>query len=322
MTMAKPFDLSAVWEHDDFRVQKTNLSPDAVLPAESLGQGVIYTPRIRSIRQTFAGAPTRRTILDRPGQGLMYLWNPTDVAGIVNVGKRPVDLFHVEVTYGEELTASLFESKETIAEATLYLLNRKWPESFKSSVRADLNAIGALALPFATSSIPSMEDIARANRAKEDLEIKLSWLGKAARVRGFSFEGLLSAGIRGVQGAAFGGGGGLGAGGGGRGGGGGGPEGGDNPFDPTVEVTANTKDSDGKNAIDGCTVFYNTYALGKSESKADEFPCLSTPTKCKISVGKYWMWARKKSAVGEKRPIIVGKPFSPSMTVDLQLPLP
>jgi hypothetical protein len=316
--MAGPAQLESVWKHRDFSIRKTSLESEATLSAKKLGYGVIYSPKIGVTRLTFPKAVMPPITLDQTKQGLMYLRNPADITGIRNESKRPVDLFQVELKYGPRLKRSFLEDDDKIAAATMYLLNGRWPEAFKASVRTDLNAIGSLARSLATHSEPLPADIQRARRAKQDLEFKLSWFGAASRrVRRPGGSGQLNAARgRAPSGGGTGGGSGGGSGGGGGWFGGGGAP----PFDPMVDVTVNTKDAKGATPVQGYVIWYNSFGNEDDLSGAEEFSEVSTPTTESIPVGKYTMWAEKESQKSKMRIINVGRPYKTSQIVDLIVP--
>jgi hypothetical protein len=55
-------------------------------------------------------------------------------------------------------------------------------------------------------------------------------------------------------------------------------------------------------------------------SGAEQFSLVSTPTTESLPVGKYTMWAEKKTQSSNKRIINVGRPYKASQMVDLLVP--
>ena len=93
----------------------------------------------------------------------------------------------------------------------------------------------------------------------------------------------------------------------------------DQPPDPVVEVTVNTKDKDGK-ASAGCEVWYVTAFYNGVADRAVKFDQLSTPTAQRLMVGAYVMWTERDARRGESRPVRVGENRVRQMLVDLPSP--
>jgi hypothetical protein len=91
------------------------------------------------------------------------------------------------------------------------------------------------------------------------------------------------------------------------------------PRDPVVSVTVNTKDKDGK-AQPGCEVWYVTAFYNGIENRAVKFDQLSTPTSQPLMVGAYLMWTAREAKRGEPRPVRVGDNRVTQMLVDLPAP--
>jgi hypothetical protein len=156
----------------------------------------------------------------------------------------------------------------------------------------------------------------RAKLAKEDLEFKLQWLagvsGKLgtpassgwgtpasgkSETRFYSLYSIADLGDRGPGGWSA-------------------PSA---PLDPIVNVTVNTKDSNGAD-VRGCKVFANAYAHGDDENEAVTFSRMSTPTTEPLPVGRYKMWAARGNLKGPLDAIGVGRANQRDQTVDLIAP--
>jgi len=294
--MTEKFQLTPVWDDENFLVQKGVLEARAKLPGVELGHGLIYYPGVQTVRHRLLPDVVRgQPILEETRRNFRYLWNPGHISEIVNEGRKPIDLVCVKLNYDPKLTGAL--SEDSAAAATAHLLHGRWPQAFKSALRTDLEAIGRLATPFVNDLIPSAEDILRATRAKEDLEFKLAWFAAASIELGMTSYSFWSPGVRILGGSSR----------------------GSPSFDPSVTVTVNTKSADGTRDVPGWRVWANAYASTDPKG-ARPFERLSTPTTGRLDVGKYNMWAEKGELKGEILPVSVGNisaPFESEQTVDL-----
>jgi hypothetical protein len=308
--MAESAQLEQVWKHKDFYIQKTSLESQARLSAKNLGRGVIYAPELWKSLRAFPQARVGHAAVGHGRQSEFYLWNPIDTAEIVNAGGGAPRFLLVGLNYNPSLRKYLGRDNAKLVAATMYLLDPRWPKSFRDSVRADLLAIGGLAQSYARHTEPSVDDIARAERAKRDLEVKLAWFGKALQKAG---SGLKWLGYR-MKGGGTGGVGGSG------GGGDKSPWEGDLP-DTKVRVLVTTKDVDGITEVKGWRVFANRLIFGDDWTNAEKFYKLSEPkTERLLDVGAWTMWAQKgkvgeRDVVGERVIIDVQPP--PKLEVDL-----
>ncbi|HEY6768014.1 MAG TPA: hypothetical protein VI386_24940 [Candidatus Sulfotelmatobacter sp.] len=308
--MALPFQLEAVWDNEDFYVHKGVLDAQATLPGVELGDGMIYYAGVQKVKhRILSSLVAEQPVLGETGRGLRCVWNEGRFTEIVNEGTKPINLFRVGLTYDPELERAF---SHDIAAATVHLVHGKWPHAFETSVGADLKAIGLLAKPFATGAQPSSKDVLRAKLAKEDLEFKLQWFAGASGKLGTPGSSGWGTRTSGKSGTRFyslysiaGPGGGWSA-----------PSA---PLDPIVNVTVNTKDSNGGD-VRGCKVFANAYAHGDDENEAVTFSRMSTPTTEPLPVGRYKMWAARGNLKGPLDAIGVGRGNQRDQTVDLIAP--
>lgn len=294
--MAGSFERKPIWKHSGFTVQKGVLKPKEKLPGTELGYGVFYYPGPHKVRHQVG--TKNRIVLGKTDANMRCLWNPGNYTEIVNESAEPADFFRINVRYKPSVEGYL--SDDDISAATAYLAHKGWPEGFKSSVKRDLNSIGLLAEPFVFGKEPSSENLLRAQRAKEDLEFKLAWFKAASQKRKFPTYYLVD-----VSWPSF-----L------R------PRPSKDktpPVDGTINVTVNTKNSDGKDAP-GYHVYSNVNLDGKDPETAELFDQISTPTSADLSVGVYWLWAEKGGVSGNAIKKTIGdvnRPLKRTQTVDL-----
>jgi hypothetical protein len=87
-----------------------------------------------------------------------------------------------------------------------------------------------------------------------------------------------------------------------------------------INVTVNTKDSDGITEIRGYRVWWVSNAFDDDATSAHRFPRLSTATTDRLNVGIYSMWIEKAGRPGVHQKIDIGDiydPGRPDQTVDL-----
>lgn len=301
--MPKDVVLKTVWNKKNLVVKKGALNGKSIVKGEALGAGLFFYSGAKEIRQRFAGES--RTPLGKAGANLRCLWNSGLHTDIINQSARPAIFYQVQLKSGP--------SQAQVALAASRLLYGRWPRKFRSSVLADLEAIGELARAAASSKKPSAEQAQRAQRAKEDLEFKLAWFNAITRQR----KRFRSAGDQYLLVAP------AGTGGGDWGGGGGGGGGFGGGWDPTVNVTVKTLDSDGVTEIKG----YWVYARGTGYREDDmentvRFQKSSSPTRQRLYVGHYFMWMEKSGTRGKPWRIDVGsidRPSDPDQDVDLTM---
>jgi hypothetical protein len=314
--MAESTQLERVWNHKNFYIEKTSLESQAEQSAKNLGRGVIYAPELWKGLRGFPRTRGGHAPVGHGRQSEFYLWNPLDIAGAVKADQRELDFFLVGLNYDPRLRRYLGRDNAKVVAATMYLLDPRWPKSFRDAVRADLLAIGGLAQSYVRHAEPSVDDIARAENAKRDLEVKLAWFGKALLQAGSGLKWLgllMKGGGTGEGGDSGGGGRGVGK----------SPWEGDLP-DPKVRVIVTTKGADGITEVKGWRVFANRYVYKGDWAKANKFAKLSDPkTERFLDVGSWTMWAEQvrfgeKAVVGERVVIDVQPP--PKLEVDLVVP--
>ena len=303
--MSESFNLESVWANDHFTIKKGVLPPKIEYSGLDLGQGVVYYAGAERVMHRIAASAGDEIFIDETELNKRCLWSAGHLTEIVNCSAKPENLFLVKLHYNPLLAGSL-SNEEDVASAVAYLLHGPWPEAFKSSVQIDLRVIGELGaaklrLPFGRNRA-----ILRATRAKEDLEFKIAWVAAAARERarrggmspyGFRFFDFINFPGR--------------------------TDDAEPPYDGMVQVTVNTKDSEGTRAVPGYVVWTTPNGGAHDPSLADRFDELSTPTKKFLPVGGYAMWAQKGSSKSDPVRIAVGsleKPLLAEQTVDLVVP--
>jgi len=302
--MAESFNLESVWGNDHFTIKKGVLRPKIEYSGLDLGQGVVYYSGAERIMHRIAATPGDEIIIDETELNKRCLWNAGHLTEIVNCSVNPESLFLVKLHYNPLLAGSL-SNEEDVAEAVAYLLHGPWPEAFKSSVQVDLKVIGDLGAANLRTPAVRNRAILRATRAKEDLEFKIAWVAAAARESarrgGMSSYGLRFFDFINLR----------------R------PTDTAPPYDGMVQVTVNTKDSDGTHDVKGYVVWATPNGGAHDPSLADRFDELSTPTKKFLPVGGYAMWAQMGPSKSDPVRIAVGsleKPLLAEQTVDLVVP--
>lgn len=291
--MAREYPLKSVWNDENFAVQKGVIKARTTLSGAELGPGIIYYPISANLTHRIAGSLDIEESVVIPGGDLSCLWNPGGETEIVNRSAHPKDIFRVAIKYDAALMEELPE--EDIGLATTILLHGGMAEAFKSSVKADLEAIRLL-VQSGRSPTPSQEDIVRASIAKQDLELKLWWFSKEMRRLKTTLSAFWIPSLGKTTAAA--------------------------PPMGLIDVTANTRDANSVMDVNGCVVWSNYSGYGSNTANAISFPKLSTPTTQALPVSIVNMWAEKGGKTGKQRQISIGRGgTSPnSQSVDLVAP--
>lgn len=327
--MPDDVSLRPLWSNNTFRVYKGKLKGKALLDGALLGHGLIYYAGQANITHSISGASRGKSVTFPKRTNC--IWNPGSFTQVRNVGSHAVRLLRVAPKYRRELIKNL--PQDALAAATALLVSGNWPKSFKKSIAVDLQAMGTLALALSRDVTPSPEQIMRARAAQEDFEFKLEWMVRQSSkwldepvelLQNIDLHGPEGRGVwpptwrLGKKPAEF-----L------RtpdrnisGGGSGQPTTGrqaEPPYDPSVQVTVNTKDQSAKD-VGGCEVFWNLYGYGNDYSHSSRFGELSTPTVEVMVVGIYTMWTKRQGLLGERTKIDVGLKGQTSQRVDLFAP--
>ncbi len=300
--MNRKFNLESFWSDENFAVQKGVIAGGTTLSAADLGRGIIYHPVDAHLTYRLPGH-IETVISSRVGNA-ECLYNPGTDAEIINHSAGPADIFRVTLKHPKRLDEELPE--DYIGGATSMLLQGDWSDDFKASLRLDLEAIHRL-VSGGFASEPSPDDVLLASLAKEDLELKLSWLSSWLRheanltrfgnwldyymplteylapLMNFSLKNFNLGSLIGARAS---------------------PPG-------KITVTVTTKNQSGQE-VSGCIVWANYRGYQNNTANALAFSNPSSPTTDDLTVAIYNMWAEKGGHKGPVVPIRIAGGASPT----------
>ena len=178
--MSEQIDLQPVWNNQIFQVHRGKLKGRTTLGGQVLGHGLIYYMGPANIQHTIpAKSAEAPFVLSATDESTRCIWNPGNLTQVRNVGTKSVDLLRVTPRYQTRLIKAL--PKNDLTTATALLLAANWSDSFKESVKIDLQAIENLASTLSQNVEPSAEQLLCARAAQQDIEFKLRWIIKSFR---------------------------------------------------------------------------------------------------------------------------------------------
>src|SRR5262245_23624977 len=182
-----PLSRRSVWDDENFTVQVGIIAGPYSAAATDLGAGLIYYPG--DVNLTHRLGVTNIMAAPRLSPtGLHVLWSTGAAFETFTSSEGAWPFIRVELKASPRLAAEIPDDFLGLASAAL--LQDDWAESFKESVREDLETIRMFIEPLRTGGTPASESLERAVLAKEDLDLKLLWSAGEYRRRGVFGQGV------------------------------------------------------------------------------------------------------------------------------------
>jgi len=280
-------NLESLWDDENFTVRSGVIPGRATLSGADLEPCIVYYRVDTRLTHRLAGTIEKVLSSGPDSTGLNFLWNTGPDTEIFNPRDSSSRFVCVALKPSPQLAAEL--PQDFLGLTSAALLQDKWAEPFKDSVRDDLDVINDFIEPLRSGHLPGPESRQRAILAKQDLDLKLLW-----SAREYGRLGVFTHGYRTTALAAA------------------------TPSTGMINVIVNTKDHS-NTAVSGCIVWYVTRINRSKPGSYKSFSLFSTPTSEQLAVGNYDMWAEKGGISGTKHVVSVVS-ASATQSVDLLAP--